>query len=224
MSALNWRAIESAHLVRAPFDHMAIAQALEPDAIAAITADFPAIRDSGSFALADAPPGPAVRELIAELESPRFRRQMARIFGIDLEGRPAVVTLRGQCASRDGRVHIDSKSKLISLLLYLNEGWADPDGQLRLLDGPEDLEAPAVEIPATIGSLVAFQRSDHSWHGHTSFAGQRRVVQLNYLRSERDSLVGNLRRRLSALTKRRGDRPSTITASTSARRCCSNRS
>jgi hypothetical protein len=51
--------------------------------------------------------------------------------------------------------------------------------------------------------LVAFKRTDDSWHGHTTYSGPRRVLQLNYLQSSRASLVGALRHRLSALSKPR---------------------
>jgi hypothetical protein len=128
---------------------------------------------------------------------------MERIFDLELTDRPALVTLRGQCSARDGRIHTDSRSKILSLLLYLNEGWQSPEGRLRLLRTPYDINDYAVEIPPTLGSLVGFSRGDGSWHGHTPFIGQRRVLQLNYLQSARASWVGGLRHRLSALSKQR---------------------
>ncbi|MDB5496994.1 MAG: hypothetical protein JWP28_1025 [Phenylobacterium sp.] len=203
MVGLDWRAIEAAKLVREPFDHIALNQVLEPECASALPQEYPAIRSPGSFSLADAPPGPVLNGLIADLLSQRFRTQMERVFELDLEDRPAVVTLRGQCSSKDGRIHTDSKSKILSLLLYLNAGWVGGEGQLRLLRSESDIEAHAVEIPAGLGSLVAFRRTDDSWHGHTPFVGQRRVLQLNYLQSTRASLVGVLRHRISAMSKRR---------------------
>jgi SM-20-related protein len=201
MTGLNWRAIETAQLVRDPFDHVALAQVLEPDCAAAIPGEFPVIRTAGSFSLADAPPGPVLSALIDDLMSDRFRTQMARIFEVDLSDRPAIVTLRGHCSARDGRAHTDSKSKVLSLLLYLNEDWANAEGQLRLLRGEHGLDTAPVEIPAALGSMVAFRRSDHSWHGHSPYVGQRRALQFNYVESSRASVVGQLRHRLSAFTK-----------------------
>jgi hypothetical protein len=50
--------------------------------------------------------------------------------------------------------------------------------------------------------MLAFVRSDHSWHGHKPFAGQRRVVQVNWI-TDQQSFDRELRRhRLSALSKR----------------------
>ena len=188
MPGLDWNAIECAQLVRAPFDHVAIPQVLEPGCAAAIPGEFPKIRSSGSFSLSDAPPGPALRGLIDDLMSDRFRAQMARIFDLDLNDRPAVVTLRGQCSARDGRIHVDSRSKVLSLLIYLNDDWVDGEGQLRLLESEDGFD-------------TAFRRSDNSWHGHSRFVGQRRALQFNYLQTSRASVVGHIRHRLSAIGK-----------------------
>jgi hypothetical protein len=201
MPGLDWGALEAAQLARTPFDHVAIPQVLTRACAAAIPGEFPAIRSHGSFSLADARPGPALQRLIDDLRSDRFRAQMSRIFDLDLRDRPASVTLRGQCAGRDGRVHVDSRSKVLSLLIYLNEDWTSPDGQLRLLGHQDGFETAPVEIPATMGSMVAFRRSDTSWHGHSPFVGQRRALQFNYLRSGRASMVGQIRHRLSAFAK-----------------------
>ncbi len=202
MSGLNWKAIESAQLATDPFDHFCVSEAVTPVCAATVGAEYPAIRSSGSFSLADAPPGPILSDLIADLQSPRFRAQMERIFGLNLEDKPTMVTLRGQCSPRDGRIHTDSRSKILSLLLYLNEGWQAPDGRLRLLRGGDRLDDYAVEIAPTLGSLVGFRRTDNSWHGHTTFDGQRRVLQLNYVRSARAPWINALRHRVSALSKR----------------------
>lgn len=201
MAGLDWRVIEAAQLARAPFDHVALPQVLTPECAAAIPDEFPDIRSAGSFSLADARPGPALSALIDDLMSDRFRVAMSRIFDVDLEGRPGVVTLRGQCSSRDGRAHTDSKSKILSLLIYLNDGWDSSEGQLRLLDSEGGLDRPVVEIPAHLGSMVVFRRSDHSWHGHSPFVGPRRTLQFNYLQTGRASVVGQLRHRVSAFAK-----------------------
>jgi hypothetical protein len=202
MSGLEWAAIEAARKVDTPFEHMVIPQALTAASAAVIPGEFPAIRLPGSFPLTDAPPGPALSAVIADLTSDRFRAAMGKAFDVELDGRPAVVTLRGQCGARDGRIHTDSRSKILSLLLYLNDGWSAPEGRLRLLDDHRDLAAPAVEVPPTLGTLLVFRRSDHSWHGHTPYVGQRRVLQVNYLHTARDSVASVLRHRLSALGKR----------------------
>ena len=58
------------------------------------------------------------------------------------------------------------------------------------------------EIPPLGGQLVAFRRTDKSWHGHHPFEGQRRYVMFNWLRSEA-ALAKNVgRHKLSAAIKR----------------------
>lgn len=203
MSVLNWKRLEAAELQADPFDHLRLAEAVEPAAVQDLAADFPEIRACGSFSLRDAPPGPRLRELIGELESDRFRALMAGRFHVDLSAAATMVTLRGAAGARDGFIHTDSKSKILSLLLYLNADWTGGEGQLRLLRNGADLDAAAVEIPASMGSLVVFRRSDRSWHGHTRFDGPRRVLQFNYVSSAQASLLADVRHRVSAMLKGR---------------------
>jgi hypothetical protein len=203
MAGLDWDALATAALRRDPFDHVLVPQALDRAAAAAIPAEFPKIGSPGSYALADAPPGPVLAGVIAELQSERFRHLMEDLFGLSLAHRATTVTLRGRCGTRDGFVHTDSKSKVLSLLLYLNDGWQGGEGQLRLLRSEGGLQQPAVEVPASMGSLVVFRRADNSWHGHTPFVGERRVLQFNYVRADVTTFVSAVRHRLSALGKSR---------------------
>lgn len=200
--ALNWATIEQAQLQTKPFDYLHVLDALEPEAAARIPAEFPDVERPGSFSLEDAPPGPWLEAVIDDLQSDRFRALMSERFHVDLTNRPTTVTIRGASGPRDGFIHTDSRSKILSLLLYLNDDWAGGEGQLRLLRNGDDLAAYDVEIPACMGSLVVFRRSDHSWHGHTPFFGRRRVLQFNYVVSERNGYVSEVRHRLSALFKR----------------------
>ena len=203
MAGLDWDALEAAPLRTEPFAHLHVGQALDHQVAAAIPGEFPAIGTAGSFSLADAPPGPRLREIVDELQSDRFRDLMGRKFGLDLSRRATTVTLRGRSGVRDGFIHTDSKSKVLSLLLYLNDDWSGREGQLRLLRGEHDLYDVGAEIPACMGSLVVFRRSDDSWHGHTPYIGPRRVLQFNYVRADYTTLVSGLRHRLSALMKSR---------------------
>jgi hypothetical protein len=38
------------------------------------------------------------------------------------------------------------------------------------------------EVDPSEGNVFAFLRSDQSWHGHTPYTGERRVVQVTWLR------------------------------------------
>ena len=57
-------------------------------------------------------------------------------------------------------------------------------------------------MPPTEGTLVAFRRTDNSFHGHKPFFGPRRVVQLNWVVNRRTAFRRQLRHRLSAWVKR----------------------
>ena len=72
----------------------------------------------------------------------------------------------------------------MTVLLYLNpatDAWAQHEGCLRLLRGPDDLEDYAVEVPPVNGTLLVFPNGPTAWHGHKRFTGQRysRAAQLH---------------------------------------------
>ena len=113
-----------------------------------------------------------------------------------------MITVRGRCREQDGRIHTDSATKIITVLLYLNPGWEAPGGRLRLLRSPDNLDAVIVEVPPDEGTLVAFRRGAHSFHGHTPFVGPRRVIQLNWVTTPEVLRYEATRHRVSALVKR----------------------
>ncbi len=39
------------------------------------------------------------------------------------------------------------------------------------------------EVPPIAGTLLAFRRTDNSWHGHRPFDGVRRSIMLNWMTS-----------------------------------------
>ena len=90
-------------------------------------------------------------------------------------------TVRGFLRATDGSIHTDSETKIITVLLYLNEDWGAEGGKLRILRNGTDLEDYVAEVPPSLGTLLVFKRSDTSWHGHKPFEGQRRVVQMNWV-------------------------------------------
>jgi SM-20-related protein len=146
--------------------------------------------------------GPAFQTLLDELEGDEFREAFEEKFSLDLADRPTVTTVRGHCDARDGKIHTDSKSKIITVLIYMNESWERPGGRLRLLRSATDLNAIITEVPPVAGTLLAFRRSDNSWHGHEPFAGERRVIQFNWLTSEGNRQIAMLRHHTSAAFKR----------------------
>lgn len=199
---LRLDAFRNAPLVREPFQHLIVSGFIGPAELAAINADYPKISTSGSFPVDQVSFGPAFRALLDELESDAFREAFEQKFGIDLSDRPTVTTVRGRCDARDGKIHTDSTSKIITVLIYMNESWEHSGGRLRLLRSADNLNDIIVEVPPVAGTLLAFKRSDNSWHGHEPFAGERRVVQFNWLTSEGNRQIAMLRHHTSAAFKR----------------------
>jgi len=195
-------AFRATPLVKEPFEHLIVERFIGPSALAEINADYPRISSSGSFPVDELSFGSAFNAFLDELNSEEFREAFEEKFGIDLSGRPTITTVRGWCDAKDGKIHTDSTSKIITVLIYMNERWDDAGGRLRLLHSADNIDDFIVELPPVAGTLLAFKRSNNSWHGHTSFAGERRVIQFNWLTSQGNRQIALLRHHTSASFKR----------------------
>jgi SM-20-related protein len=202
MGFLDIEALKAASVSHEPFDYLVLERFVRPEAQAAISADYPRIDKPGSFALADVEVTGAVAALIEEMKGEPFRRAIEDKFSVALADKATTFTLRGVCGDKDGYIHTDSKTKIITILVYLNEAWAPDGGRLRLLRNGRDLDDYVAEAPPDFGSLVAFKRSERSWHGHKPFNGPRRVLQMNWVTSEGIAQWQHLRHRVSAAVKR----------------------
>ena len=164
-----------------PFDFMVAPGFLAPEPLSRINADYPAIDTAANHSLENLSFGPAFGNLMDELQGAEFAQVISDKFDMDLVGLPTTVTVRKFCERTDGNIHTDHKSKIITVLVYFNESWEHEDGQLRMLRSKSDIEDYAAQVTPLGGTLLAFKRTDHSWHGHTRFVGERRMVQVNYL-------------------------------------------
>jgi SM-20-related protein len=200
-------ALAATPLQRDPYDHLIVPRFLPEDVVRRVLADFPRTGGPGSFPVQTLRYGPSFADLLAELRGDAVREAFAEKFGVDLEGRPTMVTVRGECRPTDGRIHTDSADKIITVLIYLNQGWQSAAGRLRVLRSAHDLDDFAAEAAPEAGSMLAFRRSEKSFHGHHPFSGERRAIQLNWVTSRRYVLREQLRHRLSAFAKRLGRRP-----------------
>ena len=200
--AIDLAAFEAAPLAAEPFEHLVLPNFIAAAALAQIARDFPPIARPGSFPLGVYRHGPAFQALIEALTGAEMARAVSRKFGLALEQAPRLVTVRARCRASDGAIHTDTRAKLVTLLLYLNPGWEAEGGRLRLLRSAGDIEDYAVELPASGGTLLVFRRSERSYHGHLPFAGERRVLQVNWMASAAAARREEQRHRLSAWAKR----------------------
>jgi SM-20-related protein len=173
--------LRAAPLVRDPFDFVVVEEFLRRDLLAALLADFPQISGHGSYPVDTVAYGPAFARLVAALTGAALRRAVEEKFAIDLGDRPTLLTVRGRSDRKDGHIHTDSATKIITLLLYMNPVWEHAEGRLRLLRGPGDLEDYAAEVAPLAGTMLAFRRSERSFHGHRAHVGERRSLQLNWV-------------------------------------------
>jgi len=201
-SPLDLERFAATPLRREPFDFLIVPAFLKPEALPAIEQDFPDITKGGSFPAQSLTCGPHFTALLAELQGPAVTAAFAEKFAMDLSGRPTMVTLRGQSRAKDGQIHTDSKTKLVTALIYLNSAWEADGGRLRMLNRPDDLEDYAAEVPPQAGTLVCFRCSENAYHGHKPFVGQRRSIQLNWLTDESVLKRELGRHAFSAWTKR----------------------
>lgn len=188
-----------------PFPHVIVERFLRPQAFGPVHADLPDLPKGGSFPISSIKLGPAARDMIEELEGPAFRAAIAQKFNLDLSNAPCMTTLRGRSRDKDGRIHTDSTAKRVTILLYLNPSsgdWADHEGCLRLLRGPDQLDDYVAEVPPTDGTLLVFPNGETAWHGHKPFVGRRYVVQMNYMAPDNSARREIRRHKISAFLKR----------------------
>jgi 2OG-Fe(II) oxygenase superfamily len=188
-----------------PFRLLVAREQLPAHAAVELRRDFPQYPSAGFFPYEEKDCGPGINRLIAELTEPAVASAVGARLCIDNLGQyPTLVTLCRLLNKRHGTIHTDSRSKVATALLYLNESWPDTsDGCLRFLnriDAIDDLAAP--EIPPLYGNFVVFKRADNSFHGHLPYEGERRVIQVAWLTSEDEKLRKTQRGKLSRLFKK----------------------
>lgn len=180
LSIINLDALMNARLNDAPFRYMIIDDFLRAEYANSIQKHFPVLRSRGTIPFRNSNSG-TFQRLVEELQSPALKTSIAKRFQIDLDDRSTMITVRGMASARDGRIYTDTKSKFLTMLLYLNPAWESSEGSLRILKNSKSLEDYVVEIPPTFGTCLLFKATENCWHGHKPFVGARKVLQLNYV-------------------------------------------
>jgi SM-20-related protein len=182
LTVLNADAVREAPLANEPYRYFLGSGVLRQEAIAELKRDFPNITKPGYLTVDEVDLKGRFKTLIEEIESADFSEVLSQKFGINLHPYPRLTTIRKLSQGKDGRIHTDGPSKVMTLLIYMNDDWqADGAGRLRVLYDGEHFEPYAAEVPPTMGTVFAFLRADHSWHGHKPFTGERRVVQTAWI-------------------------------------------
>ena len=185
-----------------PYPYLVVPGFVQGEALESVLRDFPDIQHPGSIPISEVSGGAAYEALLAELQSDAFRRVVADKFGLSLDGFPIMTTVRGVMREKDGRIHTDSKTKVVTVLLYLNDSWEAEGGNLRVLRDAENIENFVEEVPPSAGTLMAFKVTDNCWHGHKPVVGKRLSIQMNYLVGEAAKGKHQFFHRLSAKLKK----------------------
>ena len=162
--------------------------------------DFPVMKGAGYLPYDAEACGNTINRLLDMIQDPEFADPLGEALGIErLSQYPTYISISKKLNKRHGTIHTDGKSKVATMLLYLNQEWAENGlGCLRFLNRIDDIEDMVVpEIPPRFGTLVAFKRTENSFHGHLPFEGERRVLQIAWLVSTEDKLRKAKRGKLS---------------------------
>jgi hypothetical protein len=188
-ACINIEGLKSARTGRDPYKFLVGDNFIQPGAVEPLKSDYPDLKEPGFFTetdINDRVHG-AFAKLLADLKSPEVSRIVSEKLDIDLVGKPKMITIRKISAAKDGRIHTDGEAKIATMLTYLNDKWDGTGaGCLRVLRNEKSFDDYVEQISPLTGTVFAFRRADDSWHGHTPFVGERRVVQMTWLRSEAD--------------------------------------
>jgi Rps23 Pro-64 3,4-dihydroxylase Tpa1-like proline 4-hydroxylase len=185
MSVLDLSAIDNAPLQQDPFDFLVARDVIRPGFITQLTRDYPEIDKPANYSPKDLEYGPSFRQLLEELDSREFEQHVAKKFNVDLSGAVKTITVRKFSEPSDGNIHTDHWSKIITLLVYFNPEWEQQGGRFRVLRSGTDIDDFAAEVPPLAGTVLAFHRCDRSWHGYRPFQGERRMVQMSWVKPGR---------------------------------------
>lgn len=202
MSLIDIEALRATPLKTDPYEYLVVPAFVTGKALDSVIADFPNIESTGSIPPSELDIHGSFDKLLQEMNGSDFRKAIEEKFSVDLTGRPSMFTIRGHCARNNGKIHTDTESKIITVLLYLNQEWEAGGGRLRILRSATDLNDAADEVSPNGGTLLVFKRSDKSWHGHEPFEGQRRAIQMNWVRDEDVVAHEQRRHRFTSTLKR----------------------
>ncbi|WP_300541065.1 2OG-Fe(II) oxygenase [Maricaulis sp.] len=184
---LDFDVLRAAELRTEPYNYFVAEGAVTANEAADVRRDYPVINKPGYLPLSKLEAAGEFKRLMDDLMSAELAQVLTDKFGVDFTEKPRMITVRRLSQLSDGPIHNDSKSKILTMLTYLNAEWdGSGAGCIRVLNGPTDFEDFTEEVPPLAGYVFAFLRDDHSWHGHLPFEGERYVVQTTFLTSQEE--------------------------------------
>ena len=203
MEILDLDALDAARLERDPFDYLVVTDFVRAEVRRSLEDDFPQLAGPGNHDVEQLAYGPSFAKFLEELRSPETARRLGARFGVALEALPTNLTVRRFAQASDGNIHTDSWTKVVTVLVYFNREWPHAIGALRLTRSPDDIEDYGAEVPPLSGTLLAFRRTDRSFHGHKPFEGERRTLQMSYVQPAAGARVALQIKRLTTRTLKR---------------------
>ncbi len=201
LSMIDVSKVDGTKLETSPYEYIVVSDFIREDWKDKLIEAYPQVKAAGSFPLSTVSCSNEFKQLINEMNSDAFKHAIEKKFSLDLEGKPTMFTVRGKCRLKDGQVHTDSETKIITVLLYMNPSWENQaGGRLRVLNSA-NIDDIKTEISPDVGTLLVFKRSDHSYHGHLPFEGPRKVIQMNWVTDQKVVDKEQNRHRWSAIFK-----------------------
>ena len=187
MELIDLTAVRNAERSSEPYNYVLASNLLKQDKIDDLRRDFPDINKPGYLTVDEVKLHGNFKKLIEELEGPELTEELSKKFGLDLHQYPRLTTIMKKSQPKYGSIHTDGPSKVMTMLVYMNDEWQqDEGGRLRVLYDDKNYDKFKLEVPPVMGTMFAFLRSDNSWHGHLPFSGERRVVQIAWVKSQAD--------------------------------------
>src|SRR5215210_9445760 len=176
MSVINVNSIRDAKRSNDPYDFVLGADFLRQDVVADLRRDFPEITKPGYLTVDEVKLNGRFKTLIDELEGPELTEELSRKFGQDLHRFPRLTTIMKRSQPKYGAIHTDGPSKVMTMLVYMNDEWQqDEGGRLRVLYDEKNFEPYALEVPPTWarcspscartspGTAIARSRANAGW-------------------------------------------------------------
>lgn len=186
MRMLDIARLDAAPLGSDPCVHVHVPGFVRADALKEINRDYPDIRERGNFPPEELSYGPAFAQLLEELSSRDLKAAFERKFSLDLSENPLQLTARKYVDETDSGLHNDSRTKVVTVLIYFNETWQHAGGKLRLTRNEHDFANYTVECEPKEGNLLAFVRSATSFHGYLPCSAERRSIQMYWVKPKRE--------------------------------------